>query len=234
MEDDDLWPSYDTKAKPVTSKNTEKKKKQGKGAKDKAAADELKLDFQYDKDSSWKYNWAQQNPKLSKVQEGGVGAPLGMRYASLAHTNKHLSFATEVTRDKRAKMQTLHLFEKKPVVGQYFPKHDQVANRPRSQGFSQFKRKMYLQAQSTRGDAKIIPQAFNNPSLRIPDEFQKQIQKLSMQRMAESAGQAPSAGVDADGQPTNNSLKSIKTNQQKNGNNLSSPKSPATALGEGS
>lgn len=52
--------------------------------------------------------------------------------------------------------------------------------------------------------------------------------------MAESAGQAPSAGVDADGQPTNNSLKSIKTNQQKNGNNLSSPKSPATALGEGS
>ena len=79
--------------------------------------DVMQNDLRIDKDSSWKYSWANQNPKLSKIQEGGVGMPLGMKYASLAHTSKQLSFASEVTRDKRARIQTLHQFEKKPVIG---------------------------------------------------------------------------------------------------------------------
>lgn len=58
-------------------------------------------------------------------------------------------------------------------MGHYYPQFGQVASRPRSQGFTTTKRRMHLQIQTTRHDAKIVPQRFVDPSLKIPEEFQR-------------------------------------------------------------
>ena len=141
---DDLWPSTEPAARAATTKNSDAKNKQGRPAtreaEDDPATAKDKLDYQYDKDSRWKYRWGQQKPRLARLQEGGVGHSLGMKYASLAHTNKRLSFAAEVPRSKRTKVLSSHLFEKRPPVGHYFrtnPQNSQfgqAAARPKSQG----------------------------------------------------------------------------------------------------
>jgi len=123
---DDQWPSAEPASRLANAKNstasmkhstkqsTKHSKRQSmtqggqRAQKDTVDAtnlgQEFQLNYQYDKDSLWKYSWGLQNPRLTKLQEGGLGRPVGMTYAGLAHTGKKLAFGDEVSRTKRAKV----------------------------------------------------------------------------------------------------------------------------------
>lgn len=73
-----------------------------------------------------------------------MGEPVGDKYKNILHEDKKLSFKDQLSRASRDAVVNPKGNFKRPPVGHYRPKHEQVYSRSQAHKFSHVPRKMQL------------------------------------------------------------------------------------------
>ena len=122
------------------------------------------------------------NMKYSSQRHSGIYGPtIGERYQDGA-IGKKLSLGHQISRRDRDNIMTPKDHKRHPPVGHYHPQYGQVANRPKSQGFSQMQRRLQMVA-SVSGSAIIRPPKCQEDTISVPKDFEDQLQRIRLEKM---------------------------------------------------